>query len=187
MKTLLALAAASAVAAFAAPAFAATNGSIGYSQFSISSTDVNAISGRFAWDMTDDASSIVFGIEGEAALGIGEQTKGTGASREASKLSSEFGVFGVATAPLSDNFSVFARAGYANVDIKNTLGTGSTATHASYSEGGLAYGAGATWNWDDMNGMRFDYTHYDTNIASTASFKGYDANAWTLSLVHNFK
>ncbi len=36
------------------------------------------------------------------------------------------------------------------------------ATSHSYNDSGLAYGAGAVWNLDDANGLRLDYTRYDT-------------------------
>lgn len=193
MKLKLALAAASAVAAFAAPAFAETNGSVGYSHFSVSSTDLNAITGHIGWNNSESQPAVVLGVEGEASIGIGDDTSGTGASRQSSKLSSEFGAFGVASAVVSDTFSVFARVGYANIDIKNTLGTGSTATHASYNEGGLAYGAGLNWLLTDTTGVRADYTRYDVNIGAypaagpAPAFKGHDATAWSVSMVHIFK
>src|SRR4051812_25777403 len=107
MKKIIALAAVAAVAAFAAPAFAATSGSVGYSNFNVDNFNIGAINGRFSWNQG------VFGVEGEGAFGLQSDSNGSGASRDSAKLSSEFGIFGTAQAPLSDQFQVFARAGWA--------------------------------------------------------------------------
>ena len=193
MKTLLALAlaAASAAIALAAPAFAETQASVGYSSFDVGSSNLNAITGRVGWapgSPSNGMSELAFGVECEVSLGLGDDTTGTGTSRVSSKLSSEYGVFGTLTAA-TDGFSAFARVGFANIDAKTTLGTGTTATHSSDSEGGLAYGAGASLNLGDNSAVRADYTHYDVNLGATPTpaFKGHDANVWSVSFVRRFK
>jgi hypothetical protein len=194
MKTLLTLAAASAVIVIAAPAFAETDGSIGYSNFDIGSSNLGALTGRLGWTADTPASGqsvMSFGVEGEASVGLSDDTSGTGAGRVSNKLSSEYGVFGTVTAA-SDSFSANARIGYANIDAKTTSGTGTTAIRTSYNEGGLAYGAGAAVNFGD-NAVRADYTHYDVNlghmpaVGPTPAVKGEDANVWTLSFLHRFQ
>ena len=150
MKKFLALAAVASVAAIAAPAFADSNASIGYSNSNISNFNVGAVTGRFGWN------SGPLGIEGEGSFGLKSDTNGSGASRDSAKLSSEFGIFGTAQADVSKDFELFARAGYATGDYKSTHGVGSTATSNSDSASGFAYGAGAVWMFDDMNGVRAD-------------------------------
>ena len=196
MKTTLFLTAAIAAAALSAPAFAEVNASVGYSAFDIGSTNLNAISGRVGWtgglDPAAGQGELSFGIEGEAAFGLGEEVTGSGVTRNASKLKSEIGVFGTLTAAM-DSVSVNARLGYANIDVRNTSGTGLTATSSSYSEGGLAYGVGAAWNINETSGLRVDYTHYDVAVCRrpavgpTPAFPGHAANAWTVSYVRNFR
>lgn len=195
MKNLLAIASASALVALAAPAFAETDASIGYSSFDVGSQNLNAITGRVGWAPGDPGGAngvLGVGVEGEVSLGLGSDTMGTGTSRVSAKLSSEYGVFGTLTAA-TDGFSVFARVGYANIDAKSTTGTGSTATHKSFNEGGLAYGAGAALNLGEASAVRVDYTHYDVDLGakpaagSTPAVKGHDANTWSLSFVQRFK
>ena len=76
MKKFLALAAVASVAAIAAPAFADSNASIGYSNSNISNFNVGAVTGRFGWN------SGPLGIEGEGSFGLKSDTNGSGASRD---------------------------------------------------------------------------------------------------------
>ncbi len=189
MKKLLALAAAASVAIIAAPAFADSNVSIGYSNSNISSFNIGAVTARAGWN------SGPFGIEGEGSFGLQSDSNGTGAGRESAKLSSEFGVFGTAQADVSKDFELFARAGYATADYKSTHGVSPTATNSSNSSSGFAYGAGAQWNFDAMDGVRVDYTIYNFNVGKhpattapvTPAYGGADADVWSVSYVRKFK
>jgi hypothetical protein len=192
MKPLYFLAAALAAGAISAPAFAETDASIGYSSFDIGSYNLNAVTVRGGWSSADpSAGGVGWGLEAEGAFGVGEDVSGTGAGRSATKLKSEFGAFGTLSAG-SDAVSFAARAGYATISARNVSGTGSTAVRSSDSEGGFAYGASASWNMNENNGFRVDYTHYDVDlghspaVGSTPPVPGHDANAWTVSYVRRF-
>ncbi len=145
MKKIVLAAAAVAAMAIAAPAFAESNVSVGYTSISDSGYNLGIINGRYGW------TSGAFGVEGE--VGIGAK------SDSGVKLSSEFGVFGTAQVNAADNFVLFARAGYAQATAK---GLGS-----SDSESGFAYGAGAQWFFDMNNGVRLEYTNYDLGSSSS--------------------
>jgi len=171
MKTILALAALASVTTLAVPAFAETNVSVGYSRVDAGDfKGLNAGVARFGWN------SGAFGVEGEASTGFGSVKVGA----TAAKLSSEYGVFATAKADASKDFTLFARAGYVVEDL--SLKVGAAASH-SFSDSGLAYGAGAIWNVDEANGVRFEYTRYETS-PTTATAKG---NIWSLSYVRKFK
>lgn len=192
-KTILLAALAAACAA--APAFAASEASIGYSQVSITPGharhattsshyvgpryDLGALTGRFAWTQG------IFGVEGEASVGVQDGVDGKAASRVSTSLSSELAGYGVVRYDLSPQFTVNARAGYATFNAKTDMGTGAAATHSSASDGGLAYGAGAQWNIENLGGVRFDVTHTDADLnESTATpHHAYKPMLWTLSLV----
>jgi len=187
MKTIIILAAAAAIGAIAAPAFADSNASLGYSPASVGPYNVGAVTGRFGRD------SGFWGIEGEGSLGVGDDSHGVGTSQTTVKLKSEFGAFGTVQADVSDTFQVMGRAGYATADFSSRTAMLPTATRTSDSESGLAYGVGASWLFDGMNGVRLDYTRYNLDLgrvratSTTTAVAGKNPDVWSLSFVHRFK
>lgn len=144
MKKSVILAAAVAVAtAIAAPAMAETNFSVGYTTLDLDPGDLGALTGRAGWN------NGIVGLEGEASLGVADDT----IFGNKVELNSILGVFGVLQGELSPNFVVFGRAGFARYDI-DVNGTG-------FDDTGPAYGVGANWFFDQSNGVRFEYTNYD--------------------------
>ena len=155
----------------AAPAFADSNVSVGYSRVDAGDfKGMNAGAIRFGWN------SGMLGIEGEASTGFGSVNVGA----TSTKLSSEYGVFGTLQADASKDFTLFARAGYVAEDLSIKVGT--AASH-SYNDTGLAYGAGVVWNIDSANGIRGEYTRYETTPTAHTD-KG---NIWSVSYVRKFK
>lgn len=164
MKSLVLAASAAAVLALAAPAVASAEttwyGNLGYAGIDASSVNLGAIQGRIGAQFNP-----YIAVEGEAAFGVkDDDIAGTKV-----KLNNEIGVYGVAKYPVSDQFDVFARVGYARADAK----VGGT----SGNDDGVAYGVGAQYTFDGKNGVRADYTKYD--------FLG-DADVWSVAYVHKF-
>src|SRR5689334_15233634 len=109
MKYLLAAAAVASAMALAAPASAATYVNLGYSFVDADDVNLGAIVGRFGWK-----SSTPFGVEGEGAFGVSDDTT-SGVKVE---LNSQFAIYGTATVSPAENFDLFARIGYGTNDIK---------------------------------------------------------------------
>lgn len=162
MKKLLLAAAAVAATAVAAPAFAQAHGSVSYSSISVDDFDLSAITGRFGWDQG------MLGIEGEASVGLDDDTIGA----VTVELEHEFGVFGRLRGEVSENLELFARAGYVTTSID--------VNGVSIDESGFAFGAGANWFFDGLNGVRGEYTQYDVG-------NGTEADVWSIGFVRRFR
>ena len=76
------------------------------------------------------------------------------------------GAYGRVQAPLGENLTVFARAGFVQVEI-DAEGAGAT---ASESESGAGYGVGGEYHFDGVNGVRADYTRYDIEDLEVDAF-----------------
>jgi outer membrane immunogenic protein len=164
MKSLMIAASVASLLAIAAPVAANAEvtwyGNVGYASINADPVNLGAIQGRLGAQFNP-----YIGVEGEVAFGVQEDTIfGVDV-----KLSNEYGVYAVAKAPLSDQFDIFARVGYARAEI-DVGGTG-------LSDDGVAYGVGAQYTFDGKNGVRADYTKYD--------FLG-DADVWSVSYVRKF-
>ena len=162
MKLKLALLAA--VATVAAPvvmtASAQSTGlyaSGGYANYNFDSPggDVNlgGIQGRLGYSFTPNIA-----IEGEGTVGV----KDDGAN----ELNNELGAYVVGKIPVSSQLDLFARVGMSRTEVNDA------------DDDGLAYGAGAQWNFTSQDGIRGDWTRHD-----------YDANefdAWSVAYVRKF-
>ena len=104
--------------------------------------DLGAITGRIGVDLSQN-----FAIEGEASVGVKDDS-GT-------ELDSEFGAFVVGKLPVSQSFDLFARVGATRIE-----------TSPGGSEDGLAYGAGATFNMTQVDGIRLDWTRHDYDVGN---------------------
>jgi hypothetical protein len=162
MKTLM-IAAATAALALAAPAVSHAQEvytNLGYASYDIDPVNLGAIGGRIGVRINDH-----FAVEGEAGFGVADDDV-LGTSVE---LSNEYGAYLMVLAPVSESTDIFARAGFASGE----LDVGGT----SVSDDGGAYGVGVQHFFNENNGIRFDWTHYDF---------GSDSSSWSLSWVHTF-
>jgi hypothetical protein len=189
MKKLLAVAAVASVTAFAAPAFAETSASIGWSQYSIVDLDLDAVTGHYSW--RSEAAGGHFGVELEGAFGMGDDKAGTAPNQTVVAMRSSLGVFATAQANVADNFTIFGRVGLSSVNV--TERNRNTNTHISDNAGGMAYGVGAIWWFKETSGVRLDYSVYNVDlghnlppIGNPASFSDEDPSAITVSYVHKF-
>jgi hypothetical protein len=163
MKNLL-IAASAAALALAAPALAHAEstvyGNIGYANVDIDPVNLGAIQGRLGVSFNQHIA-----IEGEASFGVADDDI-LGTSVE---LSNTYGLFLVASMPVSERVDIFVRGGFASgeVDVGGT----------SVSDDGGAYGVGVQAFWSENDGVRFDYSRYNF---------GGDADVWAVSYVRKF-
>jgi|GEM_PF-290411 len=81
------------------------------------------------------------------------------------------GIYGKVNHPVTPNFNLFARAGYAHADVDTTITTpGGTSFTLGDSEDGPSYGAGASWNFSDRSAIRADYTYTDFDLAEVDGY-----------------
>lgn len=132
--------------------------------------DVTGVTGRFGYRFTPN-----FGLEGEASFGIDGDTADFLGTPVDVDLDDQFGVYAVGFLPISNNFELLGRVGYATIDAQGTFGGFS----AGVDDDGLAAGIGAQWAVTRNFGIRGEYTRYvaDDNDG---------VNAWTLSGVWAF-
>jgi outer membrane immunogenic protein len=151
MKLKLALAAA---AALVAPAFMTANAQQanvyingGYTQFDgDGGGELGALTGRVGVGFGQH-----FAVEGEASFGIDDD--------DGLELDNELGIFGVAKLPLSSQFDIFARAGFARIE-----------TSPGGEEDGPAYGVGGQFNFTANDGIRGDWTRHDYDAGDVDAF-----------------
>jgi outer membrane immunogenic protein len=161
---MMAAVAVTAMAAFmAAPASAqtVTNGnayaSVGYTHFSTDRGDLGGVTGRLGYRITP-----YVGAEAEYTTGVDHSHFG--------KLDNAWGVYGVGTVPVTQNFDLLGRVGYQQINISGRNG-------ATDSDGrGLGYGAGVQWHATPGLGIRGEYTRLTDA----------DADTWSVSGVMNF-
>lgn len=141
----------------------------GYTFLDADGVDFDAVTVRGGYDFTE-----FLGVEGEALIGLGDETFTVGNVTGDVSVDYGLGVFGKAQYPLNEQVSIFARLGYAYYEAEASA----AAISVSDSEGGLAYGVGAEWAFAGPNAVRFDYTRTD--------FEDGDFDAYTLSYVRRF-
>lgn len=137
--------------ALAAPLAAAQGLEVsgGYSNLDADGANIGALTGRATYFFTNH-----LGVEGEASFGIQDDDLGAGTV----ELSNSLGAFGVVRAPISDQFQLHGRVGYATSELDVSLpGLGS----GSGDVDGVAYGVGAKYFITERFGLRGDFTKFD--------------------------
>jgi len=182
MKTLIATAAVTmiaAAAAAAAPGLASAEGlapttaygSLGYSQARQEGVDLGAIQGRLGGRYGQHV-----GFEGELGFGVDDDKTWVAGAPVNIKLKSQIAAYGVGYLPVSPKLDLFARVGYGTSNIKASAAGASASDNAD----SWNYGAGAQYFLDGANGVRADYTRHDfTN-------DGGEADVWSLGYVRKF-
>ncbi|WOI54666.1 porin family protein [Parvularcula sp. LCG005] len=143
---------------------------IGYSVLSVDDVDFDAVNLRAGYDFND-----YFGVEAETLIGVGEEDFSIGAVSGDAELNYSFGAYGKAQYPVTDQFSVFARAGWVTSEVEADI----AGLAIDESEDGLAYGAGAEYRFTDKHGVRADYTRYDFDDDA-------EADLYSASYVYRF-
>lgn len=156
------------VSLLSAPAFAQDSGwygDVGYQHHSVSEDDVDGnvgtITAHAGYNFTPNLA-----VEGELGFGIVDEevnVLGTNVDIGVNYLA---GLYGRVQAPVSENVTLFARAGFVQLELE-AEGAGAT---ASESETGAGYGVGGEYHFDGVNGVRVDYTRYDIEDLETDAF-----------------
>lgn len=110
-----------------------------------------------------------FAIEGEGSFGLSDDKFST----ISIKTKSNLGAYAVGILPIGEKASVLGRVGY-NYRWAEEKGLTNKLKH---NDGTLAFGVGAQYMFDDKNGIRGDYTHFN---------KGDNASAYATDGVDNF-
>lgn len=150
-------------------------GSAGYSHADLDEVDLGAIQGRLGARFGQ-----YFGVEGEAAFGVKDDTYRPpvtiGGSPVDVELKHSLAVYGVGFLPVAPNADLYARVGYGTSKIEASLaGTSASADGESWN-----YGVGGQYFFDGMNGVRADYTRYDFEDDAGK------ADVWSIGYVRKF-
>lgn len=148
MKFLKIAIAATAISAFAASAQAQDSNTyinLGAQTYEF---DTYNVVGRVGYNFTEN-----FGVEGEGSFGIiGEEEAGFDVDTKWS-----LGGYLVGRVPVSEQFDLFARAGYTTVNVEVEF----DGENADENFDGFAIGGGLQYNFDEFNGVRLGYTYND--------------------------
>lgn len=159
-----------------------------------SGVDTNGIAARLGYNFNN-----VFSLEGELASGIDDgefdynvdedefnlDDNDDGDFEDVIGVSGDIGLnylvglYGRADLPVTERMNLFARAGYAYIDVDASVNTpGGTAINIEDSADGPAIGAGLTYDLSENWELRGDYTYY--------SFDSTDTNGVMLGLGYKF-
>ena len=177
MKSLIALAATTAILAVPAIASAQTlspttlYGSLGYANANIDDVNLGAIQGRLGARFSQ-----YLGVEGELAAGVKEDDVNVAGTNVNVKLQHQAALYGVGYLPVSPQADLFARVGYGTSKIK------ASAAGTSVADDGDSwnYGVGGQYFFDEKNGVRVDYTRHDFKDSSD------DADVWAVAYTRKF-
>lgn len=173
MKTILLASAAALVAASAASAQDAQGEfklGAGYTFLDFEDAEFHAVTARGGYDFVK-----YFGLEGEALVGINEEEVDVIGVNVDTKLQYSLGLFAKAHFPLSDQFTVFARAGYVWTEFEASA-AGFT---LSDDLDGNAYGLGGEFAINEHYSVRGEYTMYDYGDDA-------DVDSGSISIVRRF-
>lgn len=154
MKFLAIGAAFAALLAVSTPASAQTGrtgfyAGLGGTWYSEDDVDVTGATGRLGYRFTPN-----FGVEGEASFGVeGDTAEFLGTPVDVD-LDNQYGAYAVGFLPVSQNFELLGRVGWASIDASGTFG-GFT---AGADDDGLGVGVGAQYFFTPNFAVRGDYT-----------------------------
>ncbi|MEM6652155.1 MAG: porin family protein [Pseudomonadota bacterium] len=126
--------------------------------------DFDTIGGHIGY-----AFSPYLAVEGEFLVGISDESRTLTASDGESEieatvdfgLNAIYGVYGVGSFPISDQFSAFLRAGYVYGEAEADATIGDESASDTAGEYGYGLGVGGTFNVTEQLYIRGDFTVYD--------------------------
>ena len=173
MKALM-IAASAAAMTFAASAAGAQEGgmygSVGYAATDRDDANLSAIQGRFGVRLHPNIA-----IEGEGAIGIGDEDIGDDTTV---KLDHQLAAYGVGFVPLTPQLEVLGRLGYGNtkISVDSPLGEGDADANS------WNYGAGAQFWFTGNDAVRADWTRHNFDEDENDA----DLDVWSVSYVRKF-
>ena len=133
--------------------------------------DQYGIGGKLGYQFSD-----YFGVEAQGSIGIIDDEVTLGGTTVDVGYDYLIGGFATGTLPLGESVDLIGRVGYYAAEVSAEVTAGGIG--ASDDEDGFAFGAGLQYMWDDLNGVRADYTYLDGD--------GGHADAVSLSYVRKF-
>lgn len=131
--------------------------------------DTYNILGRVGYNFTE-----FLGVEAEGGFGISGDTIDDFGDDIDIDTNWDLGAYLISRWEVSDNFEIFARGGYATVEVEASAGNVSESENFD----GFAIGGGVQYYWDQQNGIRIGYTYNDAD--------GGNADVIDLSYVRKF-
>lgn len=174
MKFLKIAIAATALTGFAASAQAQDSGIYGNIGAEAVEFDSYNVTARLGYQITEN-----FSVEGQGSLGvIDDDIDGFDVG-----VDNSFAAFARASVPLSEQFSLFAKGGYHFTQF----GVEGTGVDGSLDIDGFAFGGGAEYMLDSVNGLRADVTFLDSDDDNIngADLSG-TAETYSISYVRKF-
>jgi len=108
-----------------------------------------------------------FGVEGEFAIGIQDDSFDVLGQEVSVGLDSEYGVFAVGWLPIPLVGDLFGRVGYADLSIEADAGG---LVSVAEDGAGLAYGAGIALSQIPFTKLRLEYTRYEPDDGEIDAF-----------------
>ena len=171
MVLLRTAAVAACIAALASPACAEVYTNLGYTLEGSDELDFGSAVGRVGW-----RSDRFFGVEAEAAGGV-RTDHCCGASAPDINLHHQYAAYVTLTAPLTDSFEIFGRAGWGTTNFSYKTTPRFDEDIDSTNLGiGVQYFVGG-----GPDALRLDYTRMNFSDNGVK-----DINRWTISWVHKF-
>jgi opacity protein-like surface antigen len=143
---------------------------VGYTYFDASDVELDVINVRGGYDFTE-----YFGVEGELLVGLEDEDLTIAGVPGEVGLDYGLGIYAKVQYPLTEQLSVFGRAGYAYHEIDASFAN----TQFGDEEDALAFGAGLEWTVSGPNAVRLDYTRYEYDGDA-------DADAFSIGYVRRF-
>ncbi|WP_370336858.1 outer membrane beta-barrel protein [Parvularcula marina] len=137
-------------------------------------TTSNSVISHVGWNATK-----YFGAEAEIGIvSFPEENSNDILSAEV-KTTVTLGAYGVARYPLTEQVTVYGRAGYVYADAEFTVEAFGMETVSEDTFQWIGYGGGLRWRLGETrNGIRTEFTHYD--------LKDIEARAFTLAFQRHF-
>ena len=131
--------------------------------------DTYSIQGKVGYDFSE-----YFSVEGQAGFGVISDKETIAGTEFKTKVDYDLGAFLVGHAPIAENLEILGRVGYyyAEVGVKG----GGQSVSGDFD--GLAFGGGLQYMWDELNGVRGEYTYVDGD--------GGHADTFAVSYVRKF-
>ncbi|MEQ8404209.1 MAG: porin family protein [Oceanicaulis sp.] len=145
-------------------------GEVGYTRVSFDDVGYNTAGGRLGLNIND-----LFGVEGEAFFGVGEETTTVMGVDVDSSLNYTAGLYGTVRTGLGDATEIIGRLGYATAEVEaSVMGAG-----VSGSDDAIAGGVGVRhYIGGGAFGVRGDITYAD--------YDGGESTSYAITLVRRF-
>ncbi len=142
----------------------------GYERFDFDDVDVDTAVIRGGYDFNR-----FFGVEGQANIGINDESVTVAGVTGDVGLDYSLGAFGVVRPWSDEQANVFLRGGYTTTEFDADI----AGLNYDGSDEAWAFGVGGEWFFAGDNGVRLDYTRYDYD-------DGGEADTYGISYVRRF-